>query len=75
MSLSLAQASVERLHNEIEYSTAMPYYQTMYTVIETPIYSAKVIGILATDERDAVAAFISEFPEAGNVVRGSGGVR
>ena len=47
----------------------------MYTVIETPIYSAKVTGILTTDERDAVAAYISEYPEAGSVVRGSGGVR
>ncbi len=53
----------------------MPYCREMYTVIETPIYSAKVAGILDADDRDAVAAFISVFPEAGNVVCGSGGVR
>ncbi len=47
----------------------------MYTVIETPVYSHKVAGMLTADERDAVAAFISENPMAGNVVRGSGGVR
>jgi hypothetical protein len=47
----------------------------MYTVIETPTYSAKVTGILTTEERDAVAAYVSEFPEVGSVVRGSGGVR
>ena len=47
----------------------------MYTVIETPVYSNKVSGILAEDERDAFAAFISANPMSGTVVRGSGGVR
>jgi hypothetical protein len=47
----------------------------MYTVIETPVYSHKAAGILAADEREAVAAFISANPESGSVVRGSGGVR
>ena len=47
----------------------------MYTVIETPVYSHKVAGILAADEREAVAAFISANPMTGSVVRGSGGVR
>jgi predicted nucleotidyltransferase len=64
------QGSFERVRTEIEHGAAMPYHLTMYTVIETPIYSAKVVEILATDERDAIAAFISEFPEAGKVVRG-----
>ena len=31
----------------------------MYTVIETPVYSNKVGGNLAEDERDAFAAFIA----------------
>ena len=47
----------------------------MYTVIETPVYSNKVGGILTENERDAFAAFIAENPTAGSVVRGSGGVR
>ena len=47
----------------------------MYTVIETPVYSSKVGGVLAEDERDAFAAFIASNPLAGSVVRGSGGVR
>lgn len=47
----------------------------MYTVIETPVYSNKVSGILTEDERDALAAFIAANPTAGSVVRGSGGVR
>lgn len=47
----------------------------MHTVIETPVYSDKVSGILTEDERDAFAAFIAANPTAGSVVRGSGGVR
>jgi hypothetical protein len=47
----------------------------MYTVIETPVYSSKVSGILTEDERDAFAAFIAANPAAGSVVRRSGGVR
>lgn len=53
----------------------MPYPLLMYTVIETPVYSNKVSGILTEDERDAFAAFIAAHPTAGSVVRGSGGVR
>ena len=47
----------------------------MYTVIETPVYSSKVSGVLAEDERDTFAAFIASNPLVGSVVRGSGGVR
>ena len=47
----------------------------MYTVIETPVYSNKVSGILTEEERDAFAANIAANPTAGSVVRGSGGVR
>jgi len=47
----------------------------MYTVIETPVYSSKVSGILTEDERDAFAAFIAANPKAGSVIRRSGGVR
>ena len=47
----------------------------MYTVIETPVYSSKVGGVLTEGERDAFAAFIASNPRAGPVVRGSGGIR
>lgn len=59
----------------IDSGTALPYTILVYTVIETPVYSNKVIGILTEDERDAFAAFIAANPTAGSVVRGSGGVR
>ncbi len=53
----------------------MPYYLSVYTVIETPVYAGKVERILTDDERDAFAVFIAQKPMAGPVVRGSGGVR
>ena len=53
----------------------MPYEHYVYTVIETPVYSRKAEQILSEDERDAFAVYISKNPNAGVVVRGSGGVR
>ncbi|NND66953.1 MAG: type II toxin-antitoxin system RelE/ParE family toxin [Halioglobus sp.] len=47
----------------------------MYTVIETPVYSAKAEGVLTEDERENFAMFIAQNPNAGSVVRGTGGVR
>lgn len=55
--------------------TALPYYCFVYTVIETPVYTGKVGRILTDDERESFAVFIAQNPMAGNVVRGSGGVR
>ena len=59
----------------IDKCTALPYYLGVYTVIETPVYASKVERILTDNEREAVAVFLARNPEAGSVVRGSGGVR
>ena len=56
-------------------STALPYSLFVYTVIETPIFSRKAEDLLIEDEREGFAAFISQNPAAGSVVRGTGGVR
>lgn len=53
----------------------MPYSLSMYTVIETPVYTKMVDRILTESERDSFAVFIASNPQAGSVVRGSGGVR
>lgn len=50
-------------------------FSSVYTVIETPVYSGKVTRILTEDEREAFAVFIAQNPRAGPIVRGSGGVR
>lgn len=47
----------------------------MLTVVETPLFSKLWPAYWTEDERGAFAAFMSEHPEEGDVVRGSGGVR
>jgi hypothetical protein len=53
----------------------LPYSLSVYTVIETPVYSNKVDKVLTESERDSFAVFLASNPRAGSVVRGSGGVR
>ena len=47
----------------------------MYTVIETPIFSADAQAILTADERSAFCAWIADNPMAGDVIPHSGGCR
>ena len=56
-------------------STALPYAVSVFTVIETPVFFRKAEGLLSEEEREEFAAFISQNPTAGSVVRSSGGVR
>lgn len=47
----------------------------MYTIIETPLFSADARGIWSEDERGAFCAWLAANPEAGEVIPGSGGCR
>lgn len=48
----------------------------MQTVIETPIYLRETTKAGASeDERAAIVTFLAKHPEAGEVIRGSGGCR
>ena len=47
----------------------------MYTVIETPIFSADAKPLLSEEDRGALCAWIADNPLAGDVVPGSGGCR
>ena len=47
----------------------------MHTIIETEVFEKLWPLYWAEKEHDAFAAFIAENPNAGDVVRGSGGVR
>ena len=48
---------------------------TMYTVIETPLFSRLWPRYWLEEERGAFAAFLSRHPEAGDVIQGTGGLR
>jgi len=47
----------------------------MLTVIETPLFQKQWPRYWSEDERGSFAAFISEQPDAGDVVPNSGGLR
>jgi mRNA-degrading endonuclease RelE of RelBE toxin-antitoxin system len=48
---------------------------TMYTLIESPVFSRLWPDYWSEDERGAFAAWLAQNPEAGDVIPGSGGVR
>ena len=47
----------------------------MFTVIETPVFQKQSPNYWSEEERGEFAAYIAEFPNAGDVVPQSGGVR
>jgi hypothetical protein len=47
----------------------------MYTVIETPVFSADARDIWSEDERGDFCAWLAGSPRAGDVIPGSGGCR
>lgn len=47
----------------------------MYTIIETPSFQDDAREIWSEQERGAFCAWLAAYPEAGNVIPGSGGCR
>ena len=47
----------------------------MFTVVETPLFQKQWPHYWSEEERGAFAAYIAEFPDAGDVVPLSGGIR
>ena len=47
----------------------------MFTVVETPMFEKQWPKYWSEEERGEFAAFIAEFPSAGDVVPNSGGIR
>lgn len=47
----------------------------MRTVIETPTYLKSIEGIWSADEAEAFAVHIAEYPECGDVIQGTSGLR
>jgi hypothetical protein len=45
------------------------------TVLQTPKFKAEATELIGTDAIEALAAYLTEHPDAGEVIRGSGGVR
>jgi len=56
-------------------NTAMPYSSRVRTVAETPIFQRYAADIWTSAERDDFIAWIALNPEAGDLIKGSGGCR
>ena len=53
----------------------MPYHAPVFEFIETPFFTKALVHYLSDDEYAELQGFLTQHPEAGDVVRGSGGVR
>ena len=49
--------------------------QSLITVVETPLFLKKASAIFDDDERATLIAFVAANPEAGRVIRETGGIR
>ena len=47
----------------------------LITIVELPEYIKRVEKILSEDERDDLLYYLSSNPKAGNLMKGTGGVR
>jgi len=55
--------------------TSMPYHALMFEFVETPFFTKALTHYLSDDEYAELQGFLTQHPEAGDIVRGSGGVR
>ena len=53
----------------------MPYTRKMYSFIETKLFTRLADDLLSDDELRELQSALVRNPEAGDVIRGSGGVR
>ena len=53
----------------------MPYNQAVYTFVETKLFTRLIDEYLSDDEFAALQLSLAVKPEAGDVIKGTGGVR
>jgi hypothetical protein len=53
----------------------MPYNSIRVTFVETPLFTRVIHDYLTDDEYAELQGFIGMYPEAGDVIPGTGGVR
>ena len=47
----------------------------MHTVVELPTYSSRAKSLLSEDEQKGIISYLAEHPDAGELIRETGGVR
>ncbi len=63
------------LNGRLDSYPAMPYCLPVLTVAETDIFKTRAAAIWSDEERMEFCAWIAANPQAGAVIRGSGGCR
>lgn len=53
----------------------MPYTQAVYTFVETKLFTRLIDEYLSDDEYAALQLSLAVNPEAGDVIKGTGGIR
>jgi hypothetical protein len=53
----------------------VPYHTLVFEFIETPFFTKALAHYLSDDEYAELQGFLTQHPEVGDLVRGSGGVR
>lgn len=64
-----------RLKKFLEVYTLLAYKRTMFTFIESSAFSRELANYLDDDEYGDLQQYLINTPDAGDVIRGSGGVR
>jgi len=67
--------AVGRLNYAFDVDTSLTYNLVVYTVIETPSFTRLWPDYWTEDERGEFVAWLALHPEAGDVIKGSGGCR
>ena len=53
----------------------LEYIMKMHTVVETPSYLKAAEKLFSAEEREAIVAMVSDDPECGAIIQGTGGFR
>ena len=59
----------------LEKYTNSAYHYPMITVAETEAFSKKISKLLPVEEKENLISYLSEHPNAGDLIQGTGGIR
>jgi hypothetical protein len=65
----------ERTQKYLDAYTLQAYKETMFTFIESSIFSRELANYLDDDEYGDLQQYLINYPEAGDIIPSSGGVR
>ncbi len=73
----LCHARVSRAltYSRVAKSNPLDYSRHMQTVAETPEFARKIRKLVGDADYRALIAYLAEHPQAGDVMRGTGGIR